>query len=140
MTIETRSEFIFGHIITTNNRNIPFDEGGPELNAQLNVGTYSLTDYVVEVARAMNVVGGQTYTVSVDRATGFITISAPGTFSLLFATGATIGTGNVSLLGFAATDLTGSTSYTGTRFLFLLSCCKPCIVTNRATFIIKVII
>ena len=113
MTIETRSSWIYGYTITDSNRSLDFDEGGGELQASLNIGSYTLTEIAVEVARAMNAVGGQDYTVTVDRDLRAFTISAAGTFDLLAATGSRIGTGVWSTIGFAAVDLTSATSYTG---------------------------
>jgi hypothetical protein len=87
MTIETRSKFYYGHTVNEANLYINFDDGSGEVTAQLRAGSYSLTDYVTEVARAMNEVGGQEYTVTVDRSTRLITISASANFSILFLSG-----------------------------------------------------
>lgn len=114
MSIQTRSAFYYGHTITRLNNAIDFKEGGSELQATLNNGDYTLEDFLAEIQRAMNAVGALTYTVSVDRSTRFITIAATGTFSLLAGTGSRIGTGTWTLMGFAATDLTGAATYTGT--------------------------
>lgn len=114
MTIKTKSSFFFGHEITINFFTIPFNEGAGDLSASLNVGTYSLTDFVIEAERAMNDAGTQTYTVSVDRTTRLITISAGSAFDLLFATGSTSGTSIFALLGFAQSDFVSLTTYTGT--------------------------
>lgn len=111
--IQTFSKFYYGHQVTTLNLNIPFDEGGPELTAQVQTGSYTLSEFIVVVQDALNVAGANTYVVSVDRDTRLITISADGTFSLLVATGATIDSGLFGLLGFTGADRTGSTSYTG---------------------------
>lgn len=104
MSIFTRSAFYYGHKVTTTNNSIPFNEGSSELIATLNIGDYSLTNYAIEVARAMNVVGGQIYETTVDRATRKITISAPGNFELMFATGSTVGISAASLMGFDSVD------------------------------------
>jgi hypothetical protein len=112
-SILTFSQFYFGHTITSTNASLDFSEGGPELQADLNPGDYSLTEFLVEIKRAMEAIGALTYTVSVDRATRLITIAGSGTFSLLAGSGTRIGTGVWGLAGFAATDLTGTNTYTG---------------------------
>jgi hypothetical protein len=111
MSLQTFSVFYFGHTITRNNNALDFSEGGPEIQATLNVGDYSLTEFVTEIKRAMDAVGGQVYTVSVNRTTRKITISATATFSLLAGTGTRIGTGVWSLIGYTSTDKTGTNTY-----------------------------
>ena len=113
MTIETRSSFYYGHIITELNQNLDFKEGLTEFTGVLNVGSYSLTDFVTEIERAMNIAGGQEYTVTLDRITREITISAPLAFDLLALSGTTLGTSVFPLVGFSSIDLTGLTTYTG---------------------------
>lgn len=114
MSIQTMSAFYFGHTVTPLNASIDFSEGGSELQATLNIGDYTLEEYVLEVARALNAAGALTYTASVARATRFITIAATGTFQLLAATGTRIGTGAWDMMGFAAVDRTGAATYAGT--------------------------
>lgn len=111
MSLSTFSVFYFGHTITRDNSSLDFSEGGPELQASLNVGDYSLEEFCAEVKRAMDTVGGQVYTVSVNRTTRLITISSTSTFSLLSGTGSRIGTGVWTLLGYTATNKTGANSY-----------------------------
>lgn len=111
MSITTRSAFYYGHTITRLNNAIDFSEGGPELQATLNNGDYTLEEFLAEVQRALNAAGALNYTVSVNRTTRVITIAASGTFSLLAATGTRIGTGAWSLMGFNATDLTSAATY-----------------------------
>lgn len=113
MSITTRSAFYYGHTIDDFNFRIDFDEGGSPLVAELNLGSYTLSEYVTEIARALNDAGALTYSASVDRATRLITISASGTFSLLVSTGGSAGTSTFTLAGFTGADLTGQSSYTG---------------------------
>lgn len=113
MSLQTHSAFYYGFVVSADALFIDFDEGGPELTAELNLASYSLTDFVTEVARAMNDVGGQLYTVSVNRATRIITISAPGAFTLLGATGSHSGTTALGLAGFAAADTSAAVSHAG---------------------------
>jgi len=112
MGIKTFSGFTFGHTITTDNQNIDFSEGGPEITAVIKVGSFSLEDFVNEVAVAINNAGGQEYTATLDRSTRKITIAAPGNFELLPTTGTTSSISAYPLMGFVA-DRSGSNSYEG---------------------------
>ena len=112
MTVQTKSQFYYGHTITESNFTVDFDDGVLGVKtANLRIGGYSLTDYATEIARAMNEVGEQTYSTSINRSTRTITITASASFDLLWSTGPTAGVSTASLAGFDATDLTGLTSY-----------------------------
>lgn len=112
--IDTYSAFNYGHTVTTDNNLLNFDEGSGEALATLNSGSYTLGDYVDEVARAMNEAGSLTYEATIDRATGKIIISGSGTFSLLLASGSNVESAPFALMGFTTSfDLTGQSSYTG---------------------------
>jgi len=113
MTIKTRSSFFYGHIVTETNRNIDFKEGLNPFTATLDAKAYSLSEYIVEIERAMNIAGDQEYNVSVDRLTRKISISASLAFDLLPATGPTFGTSAYPMMGFTNIDLTGITAYEG---------------------------
>lgn len=111
-TLKTLSRFFYGTTVTIYNRSIDFDEGGPELQATLKVGTYSLTEYAAEWQRALREAGSQAYIVSLNRSTQKITVSAPNPFTLLRGTGSRVGTGAWVMGGFGAgSDLTGANSY-----------------------------
>lgn len=110
-TIKTFSIFYYGHIVTALNKSLDFNEGGPELQANLRVGSYSLTEYGAEIQRAMREIGSQDYVVTLNRTTRKFTISAPLPFTLLAGTGSRIGTGVWSLAGYTATDKTGANTY-----------------------------
>jgi len=98
--ITTRSKFYYGHRVTILNRSLDFKEGaGPELQATLKVGDYTITEFAAEVARAMNVAGTQTYTVTFDRGTRIITIAAASAFTILIVTGSRAGTSIGPILG-----------------------------------------
>ena len=114
MSLKTFSIFYYGHTVTQSNYNINFTEGaGPEQTAELNIGEYSLEDFADEVKRALDAQGALTYTVSVNRATGTLSISATGVFGLLVATGSQFGTSAFPLMGFSGGDSTGLNNYTG---------------------------
>lgn len=113
MALGTRSAFYYGYTVDETNFYIPFDEGAGELNAEITLGAYSLTEFLVAVKTALDAAGTQAYTVEVDRDTRQITISATSSFDLLISSGTTTGTSAFSLMGFTGSDLTGLTSYTG---------------------------
>lgn len=113
MTILTRSAWTYGHEVTSLNQFIPFDEGGGEINGTMNIGSYSLEDYATEIARAMNAVGGQVYTTTVNRSSRTITISATSNFDLLFSSGVTAAASIRDLAGFGTADFTATNSYEG---------------------------
>ena len=116
------SKFYYGHNVTSSNSKLDFKEGaGAEITATLNVGDYSLTEYVAEIERALNAAGALTYGVTVNRSTRYITIAATGTFTLLAATGSNIGNGVWTLAGYTATDVDGisltATGASGSEFI-----------------------
>jgi hypothetical protein len=113
MSITTRSVIYYGFELSLTNRNLNFNEGGPELSAPVDIGGYSLTDGLSAVQDALNVAGALTYTVSLDRSTRLVTISTTSTFALLVSTGSQSGTSIFSLMGFTGADRTGASSYTG---------------------------
>jgi hypothetical protein len=114
MAIQTRSQFYSLPQITSDNYALDFNEGAAELQASIELGSYSHNEIVTQVALQLNTVGGQTYTVTLDRSTRFVTISAPGNFSILCSSGTRIGVGAWGLLGFTGSDKTGTNTYTGT--------------------------
>lgn len=108
----TFSKFYGGFFIDESSFYLPFKEGaGPELDAQVAIGTYSATDFCAAISAAMNLVGSQAYAVTFDRTTRFITISAPSAFTLLGSTGLTSGLSILNRIGFP-TDTISSTSNT----------------------------
>jgi hypothetical protein len=112
--INTFSKFYYGHIVTANNYAIDFTEGvSPEKTAYLKVGSYTLTDFLVEIKRAMDVAGSLTYTVTLNRSTRQITISSTSTFALKSATGTHYGISAFGLIGFTGADRSGASTYTG---------------------------
>lgn len=112
--IFTLSKFYYGHTITIFNQNVDFKEGvGADITAVLDIGTYTLTDFVTELARALNAAGSQTYTVTVVRSTRIITVTAGSAFTLLASTGTNLSTSAYSLIGFS-TDTSSATSHAAT--------------------------
>jgi hypothetical protein len=115
MALSNYSVFYFGTKITSLNQNLNFDEGGGELTAQIEPGTYSLTDFMLAIKTAMDAASTipQEYTVVFDRTTRQITISSDANFDLLVGTGSQIGTSPFPLMGFSGADLTGNLTYSG---------------------------
>jgi len=113
MAITTRSSFIYGHTITDDNAYINFMEDGiTELTAIIDVGSYTISQFVDKVAIALNEVGDSTYTVTLDRDTRKITITADANFDLLVTTGTQAGISAFSLIGFT-TDRSSALTYEG---------------------------
>ncbi|MEO6078067.1 MAG: hypothetical protein ABIP54_04735 [Candidatus Andersenbacteria bacterium] len=113
MSLSTFSAFYFGHTINGSNSSIDFDEGGGELQATLNIGNYTLTEFGIEIKRALDSAGLLTYTVTIDRDTRVISISSTSNFSLLVTSGTRVGTGAWDLMGFTGADRTGGMLYAG---------------------------
>lgn len=115
MSLTTHSKFYFGHTITGENQNLDFKEGtGAERTAILGIGTYTLTEFVAELQRALRAVqSALVFSVSVNRSTRIITIAATGNFQLLAATGSHVGTGVWVLAGFPAIDVSGAATFSG---------------------------
>lgn len=114
MALNTFSIFYYGFDITSNTQFINFDEGSGELSASVAIQSYTLTDLLTAIKTSLDSVGTQTYTVSVNRQTRIVTISAASNFDLLVSTGSQAGASPFELLGFTgSTDLTGQNSYSG---------------------------
>jgi len=114
VTIETKSSFIFDFIVGADSTFLNFNEGGPELTTEVNVGSYSMTDMASEVARALNAIGSLDYTVTVDRNSRVFTISGTGAFDLLCNSGSNVGLSAWTIFGFdTGADRNGGTSYLG---------------------------
>lgn len=111
--INTYSIFYYNYEVDSSNKYINFNEGSGELTGTLTVGSYSLEEFLTAVTTAMNAAGTQSYTVSVNRSTRLVTISASSNFSLLVTSGANASNSCFELLGYTGADQTGGNSYTG---------------------------
>ena len=111
------------HIIDGANNYIDIKEsGGSEVSVVIpeavcrdtNWPGYSAEDMASKIQTELNANASLllTYTVDYSHATQKFTISANGTFDLLFSTGTNSEKSIASLIGFSATDKTGGTSYT----------------------------
>jgi hypothetical protein len=116
--------FLYGYTVTPNNRFITFGTSVSEVppttarTATLNLGYYSLTSLMAEVARALAAADPtHIYTVTANRTVGGglenrVTIATNFTYlTLYFSSGNA--SNPASLLGFLPQDYSGSTSYTG---------------------------
>lgn len=116
MSLNTIPSFFYGFTIDSTNNSININEGSGELLATIASGKYSLTDFLTAVKTALDAASTlpQTYTVSVDRTTRQITISASSNFDILIGTGTQTGQSPYDLMGFTGSvDLTSANSYTG---------------------------
>lgn len=110
--INTYSKFYYGLEVTDENRYLDFDEGSGELTAEIQNGFYTLEELAQAVEDELNEIGSLTYTVSVNRTTRIITISAGSNFDLLWDSGTNTANTIGELLGFAvASDDTSASSY-----------------------------
>lgn len=112
MSLTTFSIFYFDFEITNDNKFFNFSEGGPELTAEIEIGSYTATEFGPTIATALNAVGANTYSVSFDRDTRFFTISADANFELLVFSG-TVTPNAYEVIGFTGADRTGDDTYTG---------------------------
>lgn len=122
MALNDIPSFLYGYDVNDFNKYINFQKVslGPVLTATMNIGNYTATQFMAEVKRAMEFIDGTNlYTLTLNRTinsgrSNNMTISTSGSFlSILFNTGANAATSPRDLMGFAHTDLTGSTTYTG---------------------------
>ncbi len=111
--IQTLSQFYYGQTTSPTNKYIDFQESGAILTAILPIGGLTLTQYAAAVATALTAYGTQTYTVSADRTTRKLTISASSNFKLLISSGPNVGQSAFGLMGFSGSDVTGANTYTG---------------------------
>ena len=112
-TLKTFSIFYYGFEVTSQNLYLNFKEGGgPDLSAEVSVGSFTLTDMAAAIEQALNVYGALNYTVTVNRTTRVFTIAGSGTFSILPVTGLQASSSVLPLIGFT-TDRTGGSSYAG---------------------------
>lgn len=110
--LRTYSKFYYGIQIDDSNNKIDFDEGAGPLVATLNFGAYTITSIAVEVARALNEAGVNTYSATVSRTTRLMTITVDASTDLLWQTGANASLSAGPTLGFAVADDT-DTSFVG---------------------------
>lgn len=113
--LDTRSSFYYGYSINASPANgfLNINEGSGEISIEIPVGTYTLTTLVSALQNALLTQATLDYSVSANRTTRKITISAGSNFDLLSNTGTQVGSSAWSLLGFSTSaDKTGAMTYT----------------------------
>lgn len=113
MSLNTHSKFYFGFEVDSDNLYLDFKEGGPELTAQIAIGSYTMTDFAAAIQSAMNAESSNNYVVSIDRTTRIVTIAGDAAFDLLVTTGSHAGSSIFGELGFTGADLVGLATYSG---------------------------
>ena len=114
MALKTHSLFFYGHKIDENNNFINFKDGaGPELTAEVPVGSYTFTKFLEVIVNVLNGASALDWTYTINRTTRIVTLISSGPASLLFSTGVNALNSPASLLGFAQTDLLNQTSFVG---------------------------
>ncbi|TXH08956.1 MAG: hypothetical protein E6R04_09685 [Spirochaetes bacterium] len=113
MSVSTYAIFYYDFEITSKNRYIDFEEGATEYAGILPIGSYTPTKLAELVAEAMNDLGSYTYTCTFNRTTRIFTIGSSSAFNLLGATGVNATQSALSTIGFAAADVLGTTSTSG---------------------------
>lgn len=108
----TKSSFFYDFDISSDEIYIDFNEGGGELTATLDVGSYTAEGLATEIKTQMDSAGGLVYTVDFNRSTRKYTISSTSNFSILCNTGSNVSQGAYSVLGLGAADLSGASTYT----------------------------
>lgn len=124
MALKSQSLFLYGYTITVANQYLDFKNasGGSQLTALIPLGYYSLGDLCTAIATAMMVADPtNTYTCTATRTysngtQNRVTIATTtGSYlSLLFSSGTNHLASVCTTIGFAASDNTGSLTYTGT--------------------------
>jgi hypothetical protein len=124
MALRTKSGFLYGYTVSSDNRYIDFKttSGGPQITATLRLGKYGLSELLQQIEDALEAADPlNSFVVTVDRTVAggtqnriTIATSTATYFDILFGTGTNALQSAASLLGFAATDRTGSLTYTGT--------------------------
>lgn len=118
MALKSRSLFLYGLQVTTQNRYIDFTADASTYKATLSLGFYSLNGLMNEIKRAMDAADlDNVYTITADRTVNAgtenrVTIATNGAdLELLFNSGDNSGANAKELLGFGDFDYTGDTSY-----------------------------
>lgn len=121
MALRSKSLFLYNLEVRSDNQNLPFRAvlAGPQLNAVIPAGYYSLTSLLSTIKNSLQAADpSHTYTVTANRTyaggtENRITIVTSGSYlDLLFATGTLAASSIRDLISFGIFDYTGATSYT----------------------------
>ena len=107
MSVKTRSQWYFGHSIDTNNFTLDVKIGAVNFECDLNAGSYTLTEFLLEAKRAIEANSPLIATFVVNRVTRIVTVTFDSTALIQPITGPRAGTSGWGLLGFTtdrATD------------------------------------
>ncbi len=96
-------------VITTANQKLDFNEGAGELTATITAGTYTPTTLAAEIDTQMTAAGAAAYTITYSGKV--FRIANDATLGLLCSSGTNVANGIWSVIGFAATDLSGFINY-----------------------------
>ena len=110
------SAFYYGHIVKSETSKIPFREVGDTVDrvATMSLGSYTLSEYCIEIARVMTEAGEQQYNATIDRETRLITISAEDPFRINFGSSEFSGSSIRILAGFPEMDTALLNEHEGT--------------------------
>jgi hypothetical protein len=112
MANKSFSKFYYGFNLTEKNNSIDFQEGSTVITAFLRLGAYTLSEFAIELSRAMSEAGGQDYSWSVDRETRELEAYADASFDLLCFSGPSKGSTVFGLAGHLLdADKTGLNTY-----------------------------
>jgi hypothetical protein len=115
MALLTKSKFYFGVSVDTENNVLDIDEGTGSFPVTLAVKAYAPSEIATALSSALNQAGTLNYSVTLNRTTRLLRITASGAFSIRRATGPNSASNIYSVLGFpGGTDLTGLSQYEGT--------------------------
>jgi hypothetical protein len=102
--------------ITNSNNTIDFKESalGPELNATVATGKYSVSELETAIKNGLESGGSQIYTVAFNSNTGTWSITTDGAYlDILFSTGSNVLSSIRDDIGFSDIDYSGNTTYSG---------------------------
>jgi hypothetical protein len=115
MALLTKSKFYFGVSVDPENNVLDIDEGTGSFPVTLAVKAYAPSEIATALSSALNQAGTLNYSVTLNRTTRLLRITASGAFSIRRATGPNSASNIYSVLGFpGGTDLTGLSQYEGT--------------------------
>ncbi|MEN0059510.1 MAG: hypothetical protein AAGB31_11795 [Bdellovibrio sp.] len=118
--LSSYSKIYYGPELTELKRSFTIKEDGIEKVAFLDPGCYLPSQFPLILQQAINAVSSQQYSVSLNRSTRLLTISAEGSFEVPLVSMFEDASNIASLVGFTQdADLTGSNSYTS-----LNPCCE----------------
>lgn len=110
--INTFSKFHYGIQIDSDSNYLDFNEGTGQISAVLRNGNYTFDTLADEIEYQMNLVGTQAYSVTANRSTNKITITAASAWILMAGTGTNSANGCYTALGYNLSDTSSTVSHT----------------------------